>query len=256
MSSFWPIFKRELRAYFVSPIAYVVMVMFLTIAGYFFYSSFAFFNFIGFQAMSNPMMARNLNVTEGVLRPLYGNLGVILLFMMPLLTMRLFAEEKKQGTIELLLTYPVRDLAAVLAKFSACLAVYTIMLALTAVYPVLLIIFAQPEVGPILAGYLGLFLLGAAFIALGALASSLTENQIVAAAISFGFLLIFWVIGWSSQFAGSGIGWLLSHLSLLEHFDSFPKGIIDTKDVIFYLNFMVFCLFLTLRSLESHRWRG
>jgi ABC-2 type transport system permease protein len=256
MSSFWPIFKRELRAYFVSPIAYVVMVMFLTIAGYFFYSSFAFFNFIGFQAMSNPMMARNLNVTEGVLRPLYGNLGVVLLFIMPLLTMRLFAEEKKQGTIELLLTYPVRDLAAVLAKFSACLTVYTIMLALTAVYPVLLIIFVQPEVGPILAGYLGLFLLGAAFIALGALASSLTENQIVAAAISFGLLLIFWVIGWSSQFAGTGVGRLLSHLSLLEHFDSFPKGVIDTKDVIFYLNFLVFCLFLTLRSLESHRWRG
>jgi ABC-2 type transport system permease protein len=256
MSSFWPIFKKELRSYFVSPIAYVVMVMFLAIAGYFFYSSFAFFTFLGFQAMSNPMMARNLNVTEGVLRPLYGNLGVILLFIMPLLTMRLFAEEKKQGTIELLLTYPVRDLAAVLAKFAACLAVYLLMLGLTALYPVLLVIFARPEVGPILSGYLGLFLLGAAFIALGALASSLTENQIVAAAISFGALLILWVLGWSSQFAGSGAGWLLSHLSLLEHFDSFPKGIIATQDVIFYLNFLVFCLFLTLRSLESHRWRG
>jgi ABC-2 type transport system permease protein len=256
MSSFWPIFKKELRSYFVSPIAYVVMVMFLAIAGYFFYSSFAFFNFLGFQAMSNPMMARNLNVTEGVLRPLYGNLGVILLFIMPLLTMRLFAEEKKQGTIELLLTYPVRDWAAVLAKFTACLAVYLLMLALTALYPVLLVIFARPEVGPILSGYLGLFLLGAAFIALGALASSLTENQIVAAAISFGALLLFWVLGWSSQFAGSGAGWLLSHLSLLEHFESFPKGIIATQDVVFYLSFMVFCLFLTLRSLESHRWRG
>jgi ABC-2 type transport system permease protein len=256
MSSFWPIFKRELRAYFVSPIAYVVMVMFLAIAGYFFYSSFAFFNFIGFQAMSNPMMARNLNLTEGVFRPLYGNLGVILLFIMPLLTMRLFAEEKKQGTIELLLTYPVRDLAAVLAKFAACLAVYAIMLGLTALYPILLLIFAQPEVGPVLAGYLGLFLLGAAFIALGALASSLTENQIVAAAITFGILLLFWVIGWSSQFAGGSVGRLLSHLSLLDHFEDFPKGVIDTKDVIFYLNFMVLCLFLTLRSLESHRWRG
>ena len=256
MSSFWPIFKRELRAYFVSPIAYVVMVMFLAIAGYFFYSSFAFFNFIGFQAMANPMMARGLNVTEGVLRPLYGNLGVILLFIMPLLTMRLFAEERKQGTIELLLTYPVRDLAAVLAKFAACLAVYTIMLALTGLYPALLIIFARPEVGPILAGYLGLFLLGASFIALGALASSLTENQIIAAAVSFGFLLIFWVIGWSSQFASGDVGRLLSHLSLLDHFDGFPKGVIDSKDVIFYLSFMVFCLFLTLRSLESQRWRG
>jgi ABC-2 type transport system permease protein len=256
MSSFWPIFKKELRSYFVSPIAYVVMVMFLAIAGYFFNSSFAFFNFLGFQAMSNPMMARNLNVTEGVLRPLYGNMGVILLFIMPLLTMRLFAEEKKQGTMELLLTYPVRDLAAVLAKFTACVAVYLLMLALTALYPALLVIFARPEVGPILSGYLGLFLLGAAFISLGALASSLTENQIVAAAISFGALLMFWVIGWSSQFAGGGVGWLLSHLSLLDHFDSFPKGVIATQDVIFYLNFMVFCLFLTLRSLESHRWRG
>lgn len=256
MSGFFPIFKKELRSYFVSPIAYVVMVMFLTIAGYFFYSSFAFFNFFAFQAMSNPMMARNLNITEGVLRPLFGNLGVVLLFIMPMLTMRLFAEEKKQGTIELLLTYPVRDLAAVLAKFAASLAVYTLMLALTGLYPLLLGIFATPEVGPILAAYLGLFLLGAAFISLGALASSLTENQIVAAALSFGALLLFWVIGWSSQFAGGGPGRLLSHLSLLEHFDSFPKGVIDTKDVIFYLNFMVFCLFLTLRSLESHRWRG
>jgi ABC-2 type transport system permease protein len=256
MSSFWPIFKKELRSYFISPIAYVVMVMFLAIAGYFFYSSFAFFNFIGFQAMANPMMARTLNLTEGVLRPLYGNLGVILLFVMPLLTMRLFAEEKKQGTIELLLTYPVRDLAAVLAKFTACLSVYTVMLALTALYPILLLIFAQPEVGPILSGYLGLFLLGAAFIALGALASSLSENQIVAAAITFGVLLLFWVIGWSSQFAGTGVGRLLSHLSLLEHYENFPKGIIDTRDVVFYLNFMVLCLFLTLRSLESHRWRG
>lgn len=256
MSSFWPIFKRELRAYFVSPIAYVFMVMFLLIAGYFFYSSFAFFNFIGFQAMANPMMARSLNITEGVLRPLFGNLGVVLLFVMPLLTMRLFAEEKKQGTIELLLTYPVRDLAAVLAKFAASLAVFTLTLALTALYPILLAAFATPEIGPIVAGYLGLFLLGAAFIALGALASSLTENQIVAAAISFGALLLLWVIGWSSQFATGTSGRLLSHLSLLEHFDSFPKGIIDTKDVIFYLNFIVFCLFLTLRSLESHRWRG
>jgi ABC-2 type transport system permease protein len=121
---------------------------------------------------------------------------------------------------------------------------------------VLLMIYGRPEVGPILAGYVGLFLLGAAFIALGTLASSLTENQIVAAAISFGLLLIFWVIGWSSQIASGGVGRLLSHLSLLDHFDSFPKGVIDTKDVIFYANFMVLCLFLTLRSLESHRWRG
>lgn len=190
------------------------------------------------------------------MRPLFSNIRVIMLLVMPVLTMRLFAEEKKTGTMELLLTYPVRDGEVLLGKYAAVVTLFLAMLSLTAVYPVMLTYFAQLESGPLLTGYLGLVLMGATFLAIGVLASSLTENQIVAAVITFGILLVFWVIGWSADFAGPSLGKLLSHLSILEHFDGFGKGVIDTKDVIYYLNFTILCLFLTLRSLESKRWRG
>ena len=252
----WPVFKKELRLYFTSPIAYVVCFIFLLISGYFFYSLFAFFNLISLQSAMNPAMARDLNVTEGVIRPLFSNISVIFLFLMPMLTMRLLAEEKRSGTIELLLTYPVRDAELLVGKYGAALVLYALMLALTALYPGPVAAFVSLEPGPLLSGYLGLFLLGATFLAIGVLASSLTENQIVAAFANFGALLVFWVVGWSADLAGPVWGKLLSHLSILEHFESFARGIIDTKDVIYYLNFTILCLFLTLRSMESKRWRG
>jgi len=252
----WPIFKKEVRLYFASPVAYVVFTIFLLISGYFFYSIFAFFNFMSMQSAMNPALARDLNVTEGVMRPLFSNISVVMLLLMPILTMRLFAEEKKTGTIELLLTYPVRDGEVLLGKYAAAVVLYLLMLLFTALYPGMLAYFARLEWGPLLTGYLGLVLMGAAFLAIGVLVSSLTENQIVAAVATFGALLIFWVIGWSADLAGPGWGKLLSHLSILEHFDGFAKGVIDTKDVVYYLDFTVLALFLTLRSLESKRWRG
>ncbi len=252
----WPIFKKEMRLYFTSPVAYVVLFIFLLISGYFFSSLFAFFSLISFQSAMNPALARDLSVTEGVIRPLFSNVSVILLFLMPMLTMRLLAEEKKSGTIELLLTYPIRDGEVLIGKYAAALTLYAIMLGLTALFPGMVAAFARLELGPLLTGYLGLFLLGAAFLAVGVLTSSLTENQIVAAFANFGVLLVFWMIGWSADLAGPAWGKLLSHLSILEHFDNFAKGVIDTKDVIYYLNFTVLCLFLTLRTLESKRWRG
>jgi len=252
----WPIFKKEMRLYFTSPVAYVVFFIFLLISGYFFSSLFAFFSLISLQAAMNPALARDMSVTEGVIRPLFSNVSVILLFLMPMLTMRLFAEEKKSGTMELLLTYPVRDGEVLVGKYTAALTLYAIMLGLTTLYPGMVAAFAKLEPGQIVTGYLGLLLLGAAFLAVGVLASSLTENQIVAAFANFGVLLVFWTIGWSADFAGPTWGKLLSHLSILEHFDNFAKGVIDTKDVIYYLNFIVLCLFLTLRVLESKRWRG
>jgi ABC-2 type transport system permease protein len=176
--------------------------------------------------------------------------------MMPILTMRLFAEEKKSGTIELLLTYPVRDGEVLVGKYLAALAIFAGMLALTLVYPLLVAWTTRLEWGPLLTGYLGLFLQGAAFVAIGILISSLTENQIVAAVATFGTLLIFWVISWAQDAAGPTFGRILSHLSLTEHFDSFAKGVIDTKDVIYYLNLTILSLFLTLRSLDAKRWRG
>jgi ABC-2 type transport system permease protein len=252
----WAVFRKELQLYFSSPIAWAVLAIFALVSGWFFYNVFAFYTLVSMQAAMNPMMARDLSVTEGVLRPLFQNVSVIMLLMMPILTMRLFAEEKKSGTIELLLTYPVRDGEVLLGKYLAALAVFVAMLGLTLAYPLLVAWTTSLEWGPLLTGYLGLLLQGAAFIAVGILISSLTENQIVAAVATFGTLLFFWVISWASESAGGNLGRVLQHLSITEHFESFAKGVIDSKDVIYYLNLVVLSLFLTLRSLDSKRWRG
>jgi ABC-2 type transport system permease protein len=252
----WPIFKKEMRLYFTSPVAWVVFTIFLVIAGYFFYSIFAFFTLASMQSAMNPAMARDLNVTDSVMRPLFSNISVILLLLMPVVTMRLFAEERRSGTIELLLTYPVRDGAVLAGKYLAALALYGIMIALTMLYPAIVVYFARLEWGPVLTGYLGLLLMGATFIAVGVFASSLTENQIVAALTTFGVLLIFWVLGWSADYAGGAVGRVLQFLSILEHNESFAKGVVETKDVLYYVNFIALALFLTLRSLEARRWKG
>ncbi|MBI1987270.1 MAG: ABC transporter permease subunit [Nitrospinae bacterium] len=253
----FPILQREFKSYFVSPIAYIVTFIFLLVSGYFFYTNLAWYAFVSLQmASSTAEGVHDLNLTDGVLRPLFLNMSIVMLLMMPLLTMRLFSEEKKTGTIELLLTYPIRDVEALLGKFGACLAVFALMLALTLVYVLLMAFYGDPESGPVITGYLGLLMLGAAFIARGILASSLTENQVVAAALSFGFLLLFWAISWATFFTGPKLGSVLTYLSLMDHLNSFSKGVIETKDVVYYLGFTFYCLFLTLRSLESKRWRG
>ena len=252
----WPIVKKEMRIYFTSPVAWVIITIFLVIAGYFFYNIFAFYTLASMQSAMNPQMGRDLNVTDSVLRPLFSNVSVILLLLMPLITMRLFAEERRSGTIELLLTYPVRDGAVLVGKYLAALAVYVIMLALTLLYPAIVFYFVRLEWGPLLTGYLGLLLMGATFLAVGIFASSLTENQIVASITTFGVLLILWVIGWSAEYVGGTWGRVLSHLSLLDHFDTFARGVLDTKDVIYYVDVTVVALFLTLRSLEARRWKG
>jgi ABC-2 type transport system permease protein len=177
---------------------------------------------------------------------------------MPLVTMRLFAEERRSGTIELLLTYPVRDGAVLVGKYLAALTLYGTMIAATLAYPAIVLWVARANVewGPLLTGYIGLLLMGGMFLAVGLLASSLTENQIVAAVVTFGVLLIFWIIGWTAEFATGTLGVVLTHLSILEHNDTFAKGVLDTKDIIYYLNFTFLALFLALRSLESRRWNG
>lgn len=253
------IFNRELRAYFNSSIAYVVITMFLIITGYFFYNLVATFSIISFQAQANPMMARQynlLNINETVVRPLFGNISIIMLLMTPLLTMRLLAEERKAGTMELLLTYPVQDIEVVLGKFLACFTVFLAMICSTFLYPVLLIILGEPEVMPIVTGYLGIILLGAAFISLGLFTSSLTENQIIAASISFGILFVFWLMSYSVTLVSASMGQIISYIAITEHLESMAKGVVDTEDIIYYLLFVTLFLFFTLRSLESKRWRG
>ncbi len=252
----WPIMKKELRLYFTTPVAYGVVFCFLLITGYFFYSIFAFYTMASMQAAMNPQMARDMNVTDSVMRPLFSNMSVILLLLMPLVTMRLFAEERKSGTIELLLTYPVRDGAVLLGKYFAALVLYLFMLALTLVYPGIVMYFARLEWGPLLTAYVGLLLMGATFIAVGTCISSFFENQIMAGTVTFVVLLMFWVIGWSGDAAGGIWKTILSELSIIEHFDTFAKGIFDTKDVIYYLNFTILALFIGLKSLEARRWKG
>jgi ABC-2 type transport system permease protein len=253
------IFNRELRAYFNSSIAYVVITMFLIITGYFFYNLVATFSVISFQAQANPMMARQynlLNINETVVRPLFGNISIVMLLMTPLLTMRLLAEERKAGTMELLLTYPVRDIEVVTGKFLACFTVFLAMIFSTFIYPVLLVFLGEPELMPIVTGYIGLILLGAAFISLGLFTSSLTENQIIAASMSFGILFVFWLMSYSVNLVSPGLGQIISYIAITEHLESLAKGVVDTEDIIYYLLFVALFLFFTLRSLESKRWRG
>lgn len=252
------ILKRELNAYFSSLTAYVVIIMFLLMSGYFFYNLLATFSVVSFQAQTDPMLAKQyqlLNINETVVRPLFGSISIIMLLLAPLLTMRLFAEEKKTGTIELLLTFPINDVDVVLGKYLACFIVLLTMILLSTTYPILLVILGEPEVMPIITGYLGLILLGAAFISLGIFTSSLTENQIVSASLSFGGLFFFWLISYSVALVSAGFGQVLRYISINEHIESLSKGVMDSEDIIYYLCFIVLFLFLTLRSLETKRWR-
>jgi ABC-2 type transport system permease protein len=251
-----PVFKKEMRLYFGSPVAYVVCTFFLVISGFFFSQIFYFYTMQSMQATMNPMAGSNLTPTEGILRPLFNNMSVVLLFFMPMLTMRLFAEEAKSGTIELLLTYPVRDGEILFGKFLAAGLLYALMLAFTLLYPGLVGRFARLEWGSVLTGYLGMLLLGAAFLSIGIFLSALTENQIVAGFSTFGVLLGLWVIGWGAEFASGTLRSVLQYLSLIEHMDGFGKGVLDTKDIVYYVSVSAFALFLALRAVEARRWKG
>lgn len=254
----WAVFKKEMRIYFTTPLAYAIFFVFLLVTGFFFYVYFSGFAMVSMQAMMNPQAARDVNITEWVMRPLFTSFISIILFLslIPMLTMRLFAEERRSGTIELLLTYPVRDGGLLAAKFLAALALYGAMLVLTLAYPAIMRYFTPLEWGPLLTMYLGLVLMGSMFLAIGLFFSSVTENQIVAALATFAMLLLLWSIGFAADAAGGTTGTVLRHLSVVERFDSFSKGLLDTKDVIYFVNVTLLALFLTLRTLEARRWKG
>ncbi len=239
------IMKRELKSYFTSLIAYVVIAIFLIISGYFFYTNLVMF-----------VMWVGSDVKLGLWQYTFHDMRFIMLLLIPLLTMRLFAEEKKLGTIELLYTNPIRDAEIVAGKYLSCLTVFIIMLFLTLLYPVLLEVVFSVEIGPLLAGYIGLLLLGAAFIACGIFISSLTENQIVAAMATVGVLVFFWFIDWNEGIAGEQAVEVLHRLSLFEHFTNFTKGVIDISDIVYYVSLIAFFLFCTLCSLEVRKWSG
>jgi ABC-2 type transport system permease protein len=254
MRNILAIAQRELNAYFSSPIAYVLIGFFALLFGWFFYVPLAFFEQQSMQAGMNP--GQTMNINQMLIGPTLMNTTVIMLFLFPLITMRTYSEEKRSGTIELLLTSPITDIEIILGKFLGAMLLYAAMLAITVIHMGILFIYGNPEWKPILTGYLGLLLMGGCFLSLGLFISSLTKNQIVAAMATFAVFLMLWVINWIGQFVGPTTQAVLAHLSLTEHFDDFARGIIDTKHVVYYLSFMAFGLFLTAKSVDSERWRG
>jgi ABC-2 type transport system permease protein len=256
MKGFFTVYRKELYQLFASPIFYVVAFIFVALAGYFFYSSVAYYSLVSFQASRNPFVAEQLNLTAMVIEPFFGSISIVLLLMVPLITMRLFSEERKTGTVELLFTYPISDKSTLLGKFAAAVSILLLLLAGTLPAMFVLEIFTSPHWPTILAGYLGLSLMGSGFVSLGLCASSFTQNQIVAAAISFGALLLLWIIGWAESLVGPTLGSVLTYFSLLSHFENFTKGILDSRDLLFHLLFVILFLFTTLRVLESRQWRG
>jgi ABC-2 type transport system permease protein len=246
---------KEFRSYFASPIAYILIGLFSLLFGWFFYVF-----LMAFVQQSEQMMqfggGGGANVNQMMIRGLFQNTAVIILFVMPMITMRTYSEEKRSGTIELLLTSPITDVEIILGKFLGALALYGAMLLVTMVYIAILFRIGNPEWRPIVAGYLGLLLMGGCFLSVGLFISSLTKNQIVAGFLTFATFLMFWIINWMGESSGPTTRDVLNYLSITEHFDDFSRGIVDTKHLVYYLSFITFGLFLTAKSVDSERWRG
>ena len=242
---FFAIFEKELRSYFSSLLAYVVMAVFLVLSAFFFYTNLAFFITMG-----------GFDLNRGLWQYQFHDMRLVLLLIAPLLTMRLFAEERRQGTLELLWTYPIRDASLIGAKYTAAFVVLVAMLLLTLAYPAAIAFIYPIDFSSVLVGYLGLLLLGASFLACGIFVSSLTDSQLVAGTVTFGMLLFFWVITWNQAAANDRLVAALTQVSLFDRFFLFARGAIDSKDLVFFALFIGFFLFLTLLSLESRHWRG
>ena len=245
---------KELRSYFGSPVAWVLLGFFAIIFGIFYN---VYLDYFVRSASQSQMGAPNpVNVNSDMIRNLLGNASVLVLFLLPMVTMRTYSEEKRSGTMELLLTSPVTDLDITLGKFLGAVGVYAAMLAVTLVHIGILFGLGDPEWKPIVAGYLGLLLLGSSFISIGLFISSTTKNQVIAGAVTFIVALTFWIINWFDQSVTPQVAAVLNYLSVTQHFDDFGKGVIDTKHIVFYLSFIAFGLFLTLKSLDTERWRS
>jgi ABC-2 type transport system permease protein len=247
--------RKELSSYFRSPIAYGVMAFFAIITGFFFYSGVRLFVV---QQVRMSMMGQSvpLNVDEWVVRNVLQNIAVIGLFVIPMITMRLFAEEKGAGTIELLVTSPIRDNEIIVGKWLAALILYACMLGLSLINMGVLFAYGKPDWRPMMIGYLGLVLQGGCLLAIGTWISTWSKKQIVAGVAGFAICLLLWVLEWVSSFESSTTLQVLAYMSVLSHFDTFSRGVLDLKDAVYYLTMIALGLFLTARSMESMRWRA
>lgn len=229
------IFRRELAAFFSLPVAYVAIAAYLLLSGYFYW-------------------VLLIETESAEMSYTFGSMAVIFLFVAPLLTVRLFSEEHRTGTDELLFTAPVSLTAIVFGKYLAALVVYGVMLILTFTYPVLLLLFGNPDIGPLFAGYFGLLLLGASFVAVGVFASATSQSQVVAGLVGLGLLLAVWLMDWVADWLPGLAGRAVAALSPVQHLIDFQKGIVDLSHVLYYVSFAFAFLFLTVRVLDKRRW--
>jgi len=243
----WALYKKEVRSYFVTPLFYVVATVFLSLCGWFFYSDLNFFNQFGI----------GMDILNNFYQLLFVDIATkAMTFTVPLLTMRLFAEERKLGTIELLFTYPLRDGEIVAGKYLAAATIFLVMLAGTIVYPAYLYTVQPYALGVVTSGYSGLILLGLVFIAVGLFVSSLTDSQVVAGVFSLFLVGALWLMSWNEGAGSERLMNVVKAFSTFDHFWNFSKGVIDSSDVLYYLLLVAFFTVLTLRVLESRRWRG
>jgi ABC-2 type transport system permease protein len=246
---------KELKGYFASPIAYILMAFFGLIFGFGFYTATRDMMRYSFQAQMMGQMPQ-MNVNDQIIKPLLGFASTVALFLIPMITMRTFAEEKNRGTIELLLTSPVTDMQIILGKWLGAMLLYLCVLAMSMINIALLFAWGRPDIKPVLVAYLGLILQGGCLLAIGVLISTMTRNQIIAGGVTFFVCLLLWLLSWFTAFDTSGAAQVVNYISIVTHFENFSKGVLESKDVIFYLSMIFFSLFLTSRAMESLRWRA
>ena len=255
MTNIWIICRKELRSYFASPIAYAVMALFALLFGLVFYSATRDFVNYAYRAQNNGG-APPISVNEFIVRPLLGFAGTVSLFLIPLISMRLLAEEKRNGTIELLLTSPIQDVSIILGKWLGAMVLYLFVLAMSLPNVAFLFAWGKPDWKPVLVAYLGLILQGGCLLAIGTLISSMTSNQIVAGGAAFFVSLMLYVLSWLTDYDSTTTSKVLNYVSIITHMENFSKGILDLKDAVFYVTFIFLALFLTVRQMESLRWRS
>jgi len=260
MRKTFAIFEKEFKSFFYTPMAYVVIAIFTILTGYFFYLYLSHFVETAFtqqmMAQQYRQMPPKMNINLMMIRPYFFNIALITLFSLPLITMRLFSEEKKAGTIELLYTTPIKSVHVVLGKFFAGLAFYLVMLLPTMLFQSILFSYGNPEFMPVFSGYIGLALMGSAYISMGLFISTLTENQIIAGIGGFALALFLWIVGWGANFAGPTLAPVLQYISIVAHFEDFAQGVIDSAHIMYYILFTFLGIYFSLKSIESIKWRA
>jgi ABC-2 type transport system permease protein len=247
--------RRELTAYFATPVGWMCLCGFVVVTGFFFALMTTEFSVQATQAAFNPYTADSVNLTDWLLQPFFGNTAVILLMLCPALSMRLFAEDRRNRSLELLLSSPVSSGQIVVGKYIGVMGFVLVLLAGTLPCMGILYWFGTPDTGVVLTSYLAMVLMAASFLALGMFTSACTENQVVSLVVSFGLLLVLWVLSWANTVAGPGIGDVLAAISMLSHLEQLTKGLLHIKDLVYFITFIGLFVFATAQRVEAYRWR-